>query len=274
MARNAPVFRIVLCAAAVVLVLVPAALADKGGNGGGKSDGGKSGGSAGSAQAKPAAPGGSGSSTCGTAPRAAVTNTWAWGSSGSWALPGQQVAYHVMVFNDDVACGSSTFAVTIAAPDGFAVSMPQSTITLASASMGYLWAYVTSPAGVADGTYSLDVVSTRAGATSSSPTSYKVYSSDSTPPQLYYENPSNGASITGRTTTVAVASSDDHAVKQIDIYVDGVFKKATSCDGIGWECQASYAWSIRRVRGTHTATFKSYDWLGNVGVLTTTFTVN
>jgi hypothetical protein len=38
--------------------------------------------------------------------------------------------------------------------------------------------------------------------------------------------------------------------------------------------QPYYKWAIRRIHGQHTATFKSYDWMGNVGVLPVTFNVN
>lgn len=256
MARNMRVLRIALFAAlAATLIVVPTAFAGKGGGGG-----------------KPGPP--SGGSTCGTTPRASVTNTWAWGSSGSWAIAGQQVGYHIIVFNDDVNCGSSTFNVSVVAPSGFSVTMPQSALTLGSGSTGYLWAYVTSPLGTSDGDYPLSVVSTRGGATGSSATLYKVYSSDSTPPRLYYATPSGGSAITGRSTNIGVASSDDHAVKKIDLYLDGSYKSTSTCDGISYECQLSYNWSTRGVHGQHTATFYSYDWMGNVGTTSTTFTVN
>jgi hypothetical protein len=38
--------------------------------------------------------------------------------------------------------------------------------------------------------------------------------------------------------------------------------------------QPYYKWAIRMIYGQHTATFKSYDWMGNVGVLPVTFNVN
>ena len=46
------------------------------------------------------------------------------------------------------------------------------------------------------------------------------------------------------------------------------------CDGITYDCQVSYKWSTRRVRGQHTATYQSTDWMGNVATQTVTFTVN
>lgn len=61
-------------------------------------------------------------------------------------------------------------------------------------------------------------------------------------------------------------------MRRIDVSIEGAYKSTTSCDGVGYTCQAYYKWSVG-ARGQHTATFKAYDWMGNVGVLTTTFTV-
>ncbi len=272
MTRNTPNPRIVLTAAVaslvLVLALVPAALADKGGNGGGKASGG--GGSATTPSGK--------TSTSGctvSAPRASIDNTWAWASPGSWGMPGQQIAYAIDVFNNDVGCGSSTFVVNVSAPDGFTVSMPSSTITLSSASTGYVWAYVTSPTTAADGSYPLTATVERAGSSSPAATSsYKVYSSDIVAPKIYWTNPSDGGALSGRSASVGFASSDDHAVKKLDLYLDGVSVASKLCDSVSYECQLSYQWSIRRVRGQHTATYKSTDWMGNVASQTATFTVN
>jgi hypothetical protein len=211
-------------------------------------------------------------------PRVSVDNTWAWASPGSWGLPGQQLKYAIDVFNNDVGCGSSSFVVSTSAPSGFAVSMPSSTITLNSASTGYLWAYVTSPTSAAGGDYPLSVAITRAGTSSANAPSttsyYKVYTSDTAAPTLSWPNPWDGSAISGRSYNVVVSSNDDHAVKQIDLYIDNAYTSTTLCDNISSTCQLSYKWSIRRVHGQHTATFRSTDWMGNVGALAVTFTVN
>jgi hypothetical protein len=39
-------------------------------------------------------------------------------------------------------------------------------------------------------------------------------------PQLFWENPSDGAALSGRTAYVGFASSDDHAVKKLDLYIE------------------------------------------------------
>jgi hypothetical protein len=226
-----------------------------------------------------AAPGNGGTRTCTpSAPRASIDNTWAWASPGSWGMPGQQLTYAIDVFNNDVGCGSSSFVVTVSAPNGFSISIPSSTIALSSASTGYVWAYVTSPATAADGNYPLSATVVRAGSSSSTASSdtsyYKVYSSDTVAPKLYWENPPDGGTLSGRTAYVGFTSSDDHAVKKLDLTIDGVSVGKVLCDNISSDCQVSYRWSIRRVHGLHTATFKSTDWMGNVTTETVTFTVN
>jgi len=274
-AKKTPVIRIALPIAIAALVLVPAALADKGGNGG--NGGGKAGGGGGATPSSSTlAPSSGPTSGCTVnAPRASIDNTWAWASPGSWGMPGQQLKYAIDVFNNDVGCGSSSFVVTMSAPSGFTVSMPSSTITLNSASSGYAWAYVTSSTTAADGNYSLTATVSRAGSSSPAATSmYKVYSSDTVAPSLYWTNPSNGGALSGRTADVGFASSDDHAVKQLDLYIDGASVASRLCDSVSYECQLSYKWSIRRVRGQHTATYRSTDWMGNVTTQTATFTVN
>jgi hypothetical protein len=270
-ARKPPTFRIVLAVVvfALVLVLVPTAFADKGGKG--AAQGTTSSPTAASPAGKPSVGGGSGSCTR-SAPRASIDNTWAWASPGSWGLPGQQLKYAVDVFNNDVGCGSSTFTVSFSAPPGFTVSLPSPTITLGSASTGYVWAYVTSPASAAPGDYAL--AATVQGASSSASSWYKVYTSDTVAPKLFWENPSNGSTLSGRSANIGFGSSDDHAVKTLDLYLDGALVATTVCDDISSDCQLSYNWAIRRVNGLHTATFKSTDWMGNVASDTASFSVN
>ncbi len=258
MTRKAPADRIALGIALVVLLaLVPAALAAKGGGGG---HGGGHGGT---------------SSCTQNAPGVSVQNNWAWGSSGSFGRPGQQLAYDIRVTNNDVGCGSSTFSVSVSVPSGFSVSLPTSQVSLASTSSSYLWVYVTSPSAIADGNYPLVVTVTRAAtsaSTGSDTTYYKVYSSDTTAPTLFWPNPGNGTTISGHSYNVTVSSSDDHAVKNIDLYIDNAYVSTKACDDVTYICQLNYSWSPSA--GQHTATFKSHDWLGNVGVLTVAFTAS
>jgi hypothetical protein len=220
--------------------------------------------------------GGSGKCTQNT-PRVSIDNTWAWAAPGSYGLPGQTLMYALDVFNNDTGCSSSSFTVSMSGPPEFSVSIPVSTITLSSASTRYVWAYVTSPSSIADSDYALTATVTRTGSSDSGEPSaswYKVYSTDAQVPSLYWENPWDGATLSGRSYSVGVASSDDHAVKQIDLYIDDVYTSTSVCDDISATCLLSYKWSIRRVHGSHMVTFKSIDWMGNVGVLDATVTVN
>jgi Bacterial Ig domain len=218
-----------------------------------------------------------GSSCTPSTPSVAVENNWAWGSSGSWGLPGQQLAYQLQVTNSDVSCGSSSFIVNLSAPSGFSVSIPTNIVSLSSSSSGYLWAYVSSPMAIANGDYPLSATVVRAGTATpdASYTSYyKVYSSDTTAPTLFLSNPSNGETISGSSYSITVSSSDDHAVKHIDLYIDNVALATSTCDDVTYICHLNYKWRLHGIHGQHTVTFKSYDWMGNVGILTETVNVS
>jgi hypothetical protein len=243
-----PPFRIALAAvAALVLGVVPTALAGK--------------------------PGGPRSCTR-NAPSVYVENSWMWGSSGSWGTAGQQLRYQFQVINNDVYCSSSSFTLGLSAPDGFGVSIPTTTINLKSTTNGYLFAYVTSPASSADGDYPLTVTALRSGTSgTSTSTVYKVYSTDTVRPTLYWPNPGNGMTLSGSSYAFTVSSNDDHAVKKIDLYLDGVYQTTTTCEGISYDCQLYYPRSLGGLSGPHSATFKGFDWMGNETDLTTNFTV-
>jgi hypothetical protein len=257
--RNTPNLRIALITSvsALVLALVPVASAAPpgGGHGGG---------------------GGGGKTTCTQRmPAVLVDNTWQWGQSGSWGLPGQTLTYAINVINYDIGCGSSAFTVSISAPGGFSTSIPTNTITLRSSSSAYVYANVSAPSVIADGDFPLTVTVQRSGtlnSTASTTSSFKVYSTDTSAPVLYWPNPADGVTVNGSSYQAIVSSSDDHAVRKIELYLDNVYASTASCADIAYECQLVYKFALGS-RGQHTATFKSYDWMGNVGVLTSTYTV-
>jgi hypothetical protein len=254
MTRKTPAVRIACSAAFLVLALalVPVAFG----------------------KGKPGGSGGGGTCTQ-AAPSVSIDNTYGWAQWGSWGIPGQRLTYAINVRNYDVGCGSSTFTVNVSAPGGFSVSIPTSTITLKSSSSAYLSANVASPSVIANGDYPLTVTVQRSGtsnSTASSTSYYKVYSTDTIAPLLYWPNPADGMTISGNSYQAIVSSSDDHAVSKIELYVDNAYLSTTLCDDVAYECQLAYKLSLGS--GQHTATFKSYDWMGNVGVLTSTFTVS
>jgi hypothetical protein len=244
----------VLAAATLTLALVPVAVAAPDSR-----DNGKGGGGGGRCTQK--------------APGVYIDNNWAWGASGSYGMPGQQLTYAIDVFNYDVGCSSSSFAVSVSSPSGFSVSLPTSSIRLKSGSSGYLYAYVTSPSPIADGDYPLSATVQRAssGQSASATSWYKAYSSDSAAPTLFWPSPGNGATITRGSNNVAVWASDDHSVKRIDLMLDNAYVATTACDNVTYNCGISYTWSA--TVGQHTATFTAYDWMGNASTLSSAFTV-
>ena len=63
-------------------------------------------------------------------------------------------------------------------------------------------------------------------------------------------------------------------MQRVELYVDGGLVNTTTCDDVTYICALNYKWSLSNEHGSHTATFKAYDWLGNVGSLTVSFTVS
>jgi hypothetical protein len=214
-------------------------------------------------------------------PGVAVNNTYQWAQWGSYGTAGQQLRYAANVINYDAGCTSSTFTLNVTAPSGFSVSIPTNTITLKSTSQGYIYADITSPNPTADGDYPLNFTVTRSGTaaqTGSGTSAYKVYSSDTTAPSLYWNSPGEGQVVSSRkgskSFNVSVESNDDHAVKKIETYIDGGLADTLTCPGIAYACSSYYPWPLRGQAGAHTATFKSYDWFDNVRTLNVNFTVN
>jgi Bacterial Ig domain len=248
--RIAHAAQIVALALALALVLVPVALATKGGS--------------------------TRSGCTPNAPGVAVQNNIGWNQSGSWGLQGQRLGFQIQVSDLDSGCGSATFVMTVSAPSGFTVSVPTSSFSLRAGSSTYLWAFVTSPQVIADGSYPLTVTVTRSanGAAASQVTYYKVYSSDSAPPTLWYNNPADGEVLSGSSYTFAVWTKDDHAVQRVELSVDGAHKTTITCDDVSAICALNYKWSLNNEQGQHTATFTAYDWWGNPSALSVAFTVS
>jgi hypothetical protein len=190
-------------------------------------------------------------------------------------MPGQELKYLVQVRNNDIGCSAASLVVSMSGPDGFSVSLPTSTVSLRQGKTAYLWASVTSPSALADGNYPLEVTATRAGTpsdTSSFTSYYKVYSSDTTAPTWVLLNPAPGQTLSGNSFNVAAWSKDNHAVKQIKLYMDGEYVSTTSCDNVSYTCQLFYDWRLG-APGQHTARFEATDWMENVAVETVNFTV-
>jgi len=208
-----------------------------------------------------------------SAPLVNIVNTYAWASFGSWGTPGEQLSYAIDVINNDSGCGSSTFTVSLTAPSGFAVSAPVS-VSVGSGADGYAMGTATSPVTAADGNYAISATASRSGSASATGQSlYMVYSSDSTAPAEYWWTPAQGAAVSGRSLSVGFTASDEHRIAQLSVAIDGAAVASTTCS-VTYDCQLAYNWSIRRVSGTHTATFTARDAVGNVASTTHTFSVN
>lgn len=215
-------------------------------------------------------------------PNVTIQNTYQYATWGSWGTPGQKLTYVLLASNYDQNCGSSTFTVNLSAPAGFNVSTPSSTITLNSSGYVRLNVDVTSPVSITDGDYPLTASITRTanGSVGTGFTShYKVYSSDTVAPTLYYNSPSDGQVLSAKgkgssSVNVVVYSRDDHAVKMVQTYIDGSLLNTTNCDDTAYSCPSQYSWSVHGATGAHTITWKSYDWFGNIGTLSANFTVN
>jgi Big-like domain-containing protein len=225
------------------------------------------------AKGRPGGGGGGGSCTRAT-PGVAVDNNWAWSSWGSWGFPGQRLAYAINVVNYDVGCAAASFVVDVQAPAGFEVAVPTNTVSLKASKNAYIWAYVTSAAGATDGDYPVTVSVRRAntsGPMGMFTSYYKVYTTDGTDPTLFWVGPADGEVLDSRTVPFTASSSDDHAVRKMDVFVDDNLVATASCDDVSYICQLSATWSA--TTGSHTATFWSYDWMGNAGTLSVSFTV-
>lgn len=214
-------------------------------------------------------------------PLITMDNNYAWAQSGSWGYPGQQLSYFMQITNYDQNCTTDTFTVGITAPQGFTVSLPTNSVTVKSGGIGYLTGYVTSPTSVADGDYTITptVVRNSTGVAGNSQNNfYKVYSSDTSNPTMFWNNPSEGQILSSKgkgssSYNIQVSSSDDHAVKNVDIYLDGVLVNSTNCDDTTYICQAVYRWAVSKHAGSHTVLYKSTDWFSNMSQMTVHFSV-
>jgi probable HAF family extracellular repeat protein len=82
-------------------------------------------------------------------------------------------------------------------------------------------------------------------------------SADTTPPSVQFVSPLDGATVTGR-VRVKIVTSDDVAVSQVTLLIDGVTKATTTSSAL------NYAWRTRKVAlGPHTLTAVGTDSSGN-----------
>ena len=83
---------------------------------------------------------------------------------------------------------------------------------------------------------------------------------DTTPPTVSITSPVNGQTVFGG-TSVSVAASDDVAVAQVSLYIDGVLHATDS------SAPYTFTFNAKKLsRGTHILTAKAWDTAGNIAV--------
>jgi hypothetical protein len=221
-------------------------------------------------------------------PVARFQNTYKWASWGTNAKAGERVGYLASVTNFDQNCGTSTFNITVTAPDGFLVENAIQTVTLDSGTnRDYstinkdFEVYITSPAGLGDGDYPITITATKQdGTTNKSATDatsyYKVYSVDTTAPTMMWKSDLNGktVSVSDRTLQISHNSTDNKRVKQVQILIDGSVVASRDCTThVGYSCDTRYDLDLRKNKGVHNLVLSATDFSGNTLKNEQTFTV-
>ena len=214
-------------------------------------------------------------------PEVRFSNSYEWGpTSGSWATHEQAREFPVGIYNYD--CQQATYDISVKVPEGFTAVLDRPQITLAATlpgktvqadSVGLL---VTSPKGIADGNYTIEVTvqsTTKPSMTAAATAFYKLYSSDTSKPYIGATNPF-GTFKASRATGVWAHSYDDHQVKLVEYYIDGKLMGAEDCtQEITYACDLHATWDSTRAIGTHTFLYKSTDMFGNSSTKTEVITV-
>ncbi|OEU75948.1 MAG: alkaline serine protease, partial [Desulfuromonadales bacterium C00003093] len=82
---------------------------------------------------------------------------------------------------------------------------------------------------------------------------------DNLPPMVTILSPSNGSTLTDK-TTVTASAADENGVAEMKIYVDGVLKTTKTADSIIWR------WNTRKLSsGTYEIRVEAKDSAGNIG---------
>jgi hypothetical protein len=133
-------------------------------------------------------------------------------AEGRWAAPGTGAAYAVSVTNvDSAACAATTLAFQASTPSGWTASVEQASLTLAPGASGEIGLTIISPAGAADGLYTLDVTAERsdgagAGAAASTSLMYVVSAALANHAPLAHDD---SAETSPRTPVVIAVLSND-----------------------------------------------------------------
>ncbi|MEZ5814276.1 MAG: S8 family serine peptidase [Alphaproteobacteria bacterium] len=81
---------------------------------------------------------------------------------------------------------------------------------------------------------------------------------DNTPPVVTISQPANGATVSGRNTTISASATDDQTVSTMRLYIDGNLAASASGGSL------SYNWNLRKVSdGTHSIRVEATDASAN-----------
>ncbi|HWZ31609.1 MAG TPA: S8 family serine peptidase [Bryobacteraceae bacterium] len=119
-----------------------------------------------------------------------------------------------------------------------------------------------------NGTHTLSVkaydVANNMGQASVSVSVNNVVTIDTTPPTVYISNPANGSTVHNGNLQITAVASDNVAVTQVSVYMDGVLQYTGSV--------APYSFGLNSKKlasGSHTIFAKAWDAAGNVGTSST-----
>jgi hypothetical protein len=196
------------------------------------------------------------------------------------AAPGGTLGYTVAITNNDgTTCPAGAFNLAQSLPAGFGGTLSASSVTLAAGTGTSVAWSVTSPAGSADGLYTLSVTASEGG-TSQAGTAQASYTvlapvqpppppsaTDTTSPVVALTSPTAGATLSGN-VALAAQASDNAAVSVVEFFVDG--KRLAADSGAPYGAN----WNTRKSgRGSHAVRVRATDSSGNTAEQTISVTV-
>lgn len=178
------------------------------------------------------------------------------------AAPGKSIAYQISVTNNNnIGCGTSTFAFTELLPSGWTSSYSPFTASLAAgASTSVTWAVNLPATGLIEQSYPIytTVYDTLATASLAKVQGNAIVTTpDTTLPTVKIDSPVNGASVSGSSVTISASASDNIGVARVEFWVNG---KLTSSDSAA---PYSFKLNLRKLKGLLTIEARAVDAAGN-----------
>ena len=197
-----------------------------------------------------------------------------WGQWGSWGKPGQQVG--ILRPGDQLRRRLQLVELhgQPVRPHWVPPFRFRRDSRACAGASGYLWVYATSPGTAADGDYPLTatVVRRRGVSVGTRRQAPPSATTRCTRPTASLRRSSGRIPATGRQSPAAPTTWLSH--RATTMRSRRSISTSTMCTSLRcsattppYTCQLNYSWSLGGATGQHTATFKSYDWMDNVGVL-------